>query len=200
MHIEFTESSVQYFWNHVEKSEEGCWTWTGTSAYRFGYGRIWLGKNGGYVLAHRFSYLLNNGPIPDGLCVCHACDNPRCVRPDHLWTGTRSENTADRDRKGRGVSWFALHPDLRLRGDDHPYRKHPELHARGDRTAARLHPETLARGEKSGNARLTDDIVREIRRAYAAGEADTIQLGIRFGVHSSTIGYVIQGKTWKHVT
>lgn len=186
MHIEFTESSVQYFWSHVEKHEEGCWTWTGTSASNRGYGYIELGRGRRRIYAHRFSYLLNNGPIPDGLCVCHACDNPQCVRPDHLWTRTRSENALDRHRKGRSaISWFALHPDIRLRGDDHPYRKHPELHAHG---------------EQNKSSKLNENIVREIRRAYAAGEADTVQLGIRFGVNHSTVSNVIRGKTWKHVT
>jgi len=76
----------------------GCWLWTGYNR-QDGYGAFSVGK--GMPVAHRVSYELFIGPIPKGLHILHKCDNPSCVRPDHLSIGTHLDNMADKTRKGR---------------------------------------------------------------------------------------------------
>lgn len=80
--------------------ESGCWLFTG-SANRFGYGLVHM--NGGTTLAHRLAWAIFNGPIPDGLCVCHICDVRLCVNPKHFFLGTLADNLRDMYRKGRNV-------------------------------------------------------------------------------------------------
>lgn len=87
-------------WAQVKKSD-GCWEWTSATLVD-GYGLLRIdGK--GKQLAHRFSYELHCGPIPDGIHVLHRCDNRLCVRPEHLFLGTRSDNMQDMVNKGRNA-------------------------------------------------------------------------------------------------
>jgi len=88
---------MKRFWDKVQKTNN-CWLWT-ASKKSTGYGTFGFAKK--VHKAHRVSWILHNGHIPEGLCVCHKCDNPSCVRPDHLFLGTVIENVRDRDRKKR---------------------------------------------------------------------------------------------------
>lgn len=94
----------------------GCWEWQGTK--RNGYGRLVVGsrKDGTRksVSAHRASYEHFVGYIPDGMEICHKCDNPCCVNPDHLFAGTRQDNVNDRERKMRNITFC---------GEEHPKAK-----------------------------------------------------------------------------
>jgi hypothetical protein len=89
-------SVTDRFWKKVQKTDS-CWVWIGGLSHSYG----WMGINSRHVLAHRISWELHNGPIPDGLYVCHHCDNPPCVRPDHLFLGTHDDNMNDKISKGR---------------------------------------------------------------------------------------------------
>jgi len=177
-------TTEQRFWLKVDRSgrEGACWEWL---AYRDrgGYGMISV--RGRMVLTHRFAYELTFGEIPDGLCVCHRCDNPGCVNPKHLFLGTHQENMNDRGTKGRQVT---------IGGENHWTRFHPERVASGDRNGSRLHPESRPAGAKHSrpNAKLTEDQVREIR-----SRTDHQRLcALEFNVPQSTVSRIRSRKSW----
>jgi hypothetical protein len=93
--------SAEHFFRRVAPitEEKGCWEWVGALNRR--YGRLHVpGKHHLQVYAHRLSWEIHFGPIPDGLDVCHKCDNPSCVKPEHLFIGTHLDNMQDASRKG----------------------------------------------------------------------------------------------------
>lgn len=95
-------SPESLFWARVQKSD-GCWLWTG-SRFASGYGQLKVGgKRATPQRAHRISWELHFGPIPSRLVVCHSCDTPLCVRPDHLFLGTNADNSADMTSKARQI-------------------------------------------------------------------------------------------------
>ena len=94
-----SELVINRFMSKVKTVPNGCWLWIGATNVRR-YGKFWF--EGKVDKAHRVAWKLFKGPIREGLCVCHHCDTPECVNPNHLFLGTQKENIHDMHEKRRG--------------------------------------------------------------------------------------------------
>lgn len=94
---------LKRFLSKVKPATSGCWEWQG-GKNEHGYGMFFLSPKARTQKAHRIAWEFFRGPIPDGGCVLHSCDNPPCVNPDHLWIGTKKQNSKDMVKKGRSTS------------------------------------------------------------------------------------------------
>jgi len=145
---------AQRFWEKVGKrGPNDCWEWK-AGYFHDGCGQVRV--DGKTLKASRVSYTLAKGEIPDGLCVCHQCDNPACVNPAHLWLGTRAENNADMMAKGRCGA---------------------------------------PKGEATGNAKLTEELVRLIRST----DEHALSIAKRLGVSWSLVYMVRRRTIWRHI-
>lgn len=158
------------FWSKVNRnSSKGCWPWM-ASLTRSGYGNFWLDDR--LVNASRVAWIMARGRIPNGIIVCHTCDNRRCCRPDHLSLGTHGDNARDRELKGRSS------------------------HATGDRHGTHTRPESLNRGQAHKHAKLTRDIGAIILARYRTERVSQEQLAEEYGVSQATISRIILGQSW----
>lgn len=163
---------------HALKTE-GCWEWTsvrlkvpnGKDKGKLGYGLIqrYANKKRTITLAHRAAYELAHGPIPEGLCVLHKCDNRGCVNPDHLFLGSKGENNSDRNKKGR-----------QARGEGHPRVKLTEQDVLEIRRTYKHYPR--------GTAAPIED------RPYTASG-----MSKRYGVSLRAIRNILNGKNWRYL-
>jgi len=162
-----------------------CWVWI-RGMTRGNYGNL-CPKKGKVLRAHRASYAAFNGDISPKLEVCHKCDNPSCVNPDHLFLGTRQENAKDMVAKGRSCAgeknWAKMNPEKMIRGDDH---------------WTRTNPEKILRGENSVLSKLTAPDVIEMRRLRKKGVRMRV-LADMFGINIGTVSKIILRQRWAHL-
>lgn len=148
-----------------------------------------MSLDGRTVKAHRMSWTLEHGEVPEGLCVLHKCDNPPCVNPEHLFLGTKADNVTDMYDKER---------DVHVRGERHWSHLRPESLARGNQHGMRLHPESRASGEKNGSAKLTEEKVRRIFRLRSEGWVQK-RIGKEVGISQTHVARILSQKYWSHI-
>lgn len=209
------------FWLFVGRgSGDACWEWQG-KRFPNGYGCFLVSTVG--KLAHRVSYEIHTGHPPGDLKVCHQCDNPSCVNPNHLFLGTTMENIHDAIQKGRkavlrgeksSVSKLTKEQVIEIRRlynvDGLPA---PEISARFNISTQSISgiayfkswrhvggprptAEVIAKGGRT--PKLNAALVREARRKAAQGETHE-RIAQQYGVTRETITSAVNRKNWKHV-
>ena len=216
-----SEKTKNAFWNKVQiKGDDECWIWSGNRIAN-GYGRMYV--TGKEYRAHRISYVISNGPIPDGMLVCHKCDNRLCVNPSHLFLGTHADNTNDALAKGR------LDPHPLLTKEQVAWLRKEyatckytiaELAKICNVKAATARAAIAGKnwkdipidtpsgrdvmkkrgwkhfGEDYRSALFTNQQAKEIRRAYASGEGQS-EIGRRLGVSNKLIHRIVHNQSYK---
>lgn len=212
-------SYVERFWLNVRKGDD-CWLWTG-SKDRDGYG-VFRGEYEGvvYTKAHRYSFAIHKGTIVTGLSVCHTCDVPECVNPEHLLAADAAYNMADKVAKGRhvgagkGVEHFrAILTEEEAKAvldDARPYSQIASDYGVSAQTISSLKnrvswahlgtkkgakaPRVSPRKGKSD--RVTPDIVRDIRTSTMSG----LELAARYRISPQLVSGIRKRRAWTHVT
>lgn len=172
MTIEFRAKTIRLFSRKYKvNAKTGCHEWH-AGLTKCGYGQFRV--DGKVMKAHRVSWMLFCGEIPGGMFVCHRCDNPRCVNPDHLFVGSQSDNMADMKVKGRGfvqsgVTWQHARPDDVLRGEDAP------------------------------SVKISKSAVESIFAENDGSWGIRSRLGRKYGISPQHVGRILDGKAWAHL-
>ena len=153
------------------KLKSRCWIFTGAGTRDGSYGWIRTGK--GTAQAHRVAYRNMIGPIPEGMDVCHKCDNPSCVNPKHLFLGNQRTNTLDAKKKGRLAT--------------------------GRKNGRYTSPGSSAHGGRHGSAKMTEQDVLRMRMLYRIPGVTHQLLSDEFGVTVATVGHALCGRSWRSV-
>jgi hypothetical protein len=224
MQVQYTAELFERLWARVDRNGPiparypdlgSCWI---SGASRTSAGYAVLRHGGTIVYAHRATLEQAAGPLPNGKRSLHVCDTPACVRNDsigvhvvngvalprfgHLFIGTQADNMADMREKGRGSigeTHSAIMRKVAARGDNNGSRTHPERLIGRKMTPWKVRPELVKRGQDRWQARLTDDDVREIRRAYHVRESTQVQLAKRYGISQGQVSRIILRQSWHHL-
>lgn len=156
------DTPQERFWKKVDKTSS-CWLWMGKKTSR-GYGdfAVRIGKKILNFRAHRYSWEMIKGSIPTGSLVCHKCDNPPCVNPEHLYLGTQSDNIRESVKK----------------------RRHSTCHYKG---------------ENNPGAKITKEIIMEIRNSYIPRKITQQFLAHKFNLTQSYVSEILSRKVWSHI-
>jgi len=223
--IELSEDDVERFWSYVDKrGPDECWEWTGLLA-RGGYGHIRIDDH--WLLAHRISEAIARKD-PVAMFVCHACDNPICVNPKHLFVGTPQDNSDDMVKKGRSCTG-TINPNSKLTRKEVADIRRAYMEGMSQSEIARDFGVTqtnvglIVRGKswqhidrpysddayhkrvsachfgtRNGRAKLTERDVINIRHLYTKG-ATQRDLAEMFGITRTQISATLRGKAWAHI-
>lgn len=201
------------FIKNINKTDT-CWLWTGNLATT-GYGRI---KK---LYAHRISYEMFNGKIPDGMFVCHKCDNPPCVNPDHLFLGTQLDNIRDMHKKGRNnnlsgenthfskitgseaIEIFISDRKYKDIGDEYGITRGCVSAIKSKRTwkkvTDKVSKESKIKDKSSDTWHLSKLKKENVMFIRNNPHIDRRKLAIKFNVTENTIYRVLRNKTWKNI-
>ena len=171
-----TAKDVRRFWKYVVKSD-GCWEWTSNRVRGDGTFLI----NYRDYKSSRVSYALAHGSCDTSLMVCHKCDNPSCVNPEHLFLGTGSDNMLDSHRKGRQP------------------KRTVGSHCRAMYKKWRAKNPLVFSGENSPRATLNNRLVRKIMAMKEDGRR-CVDIANSLGLSWASVNFVIKGKCWNHIT
>jgi hypothetical protein len=198
------------FMKFVDKTET-CWLWKGF-IFSTGYGEFHLNKK--TTTSHRASWLLHKGEIPNGLIICHTCDNPKCVNPAHLFLGTHKDNSQDMSKKGRSCK-FLKNASGKI--DENQSNLIYDLYKNGEtqRKIAKdfgIHQSTVWKhirkkipsegkmvGEKNNKSIFNENEILKIRSSYIPYKMSYAKLAKIYKVNVSTIFRIINKITWTHI-
>lgn len=223
--METKERAIKNFWNKVNKTDS-CWLWTGaktTDGYGcFGNGRL------GSKRAHRFSWEIDRETIPPNMELCHTCDNPSCVNPEHLFIGTHTDNMRDAARKKKfPLRYGTDHP--RGKWSDEQVKSMVQLYNSGTPIkeicslfgicrsslgnilyrSAREHAldgirvskkkrTPYRKGEHNSRSRFKTDQILKIRNLYESGSSPK-EIKSIFNLPEGTFWSIVCRSTWKHI-